>query len=570
MSVATTGLLETERSALEELERIEQAIADRISYNPAVLPPSHGLTSSSSLNGKRKRPTRDTVLHKHEISNMLDRYENQCKYIKQMEDPEMDLLKAKQQELDRMVGEKSFTSQYDQFKSQVAQILEYHRNYPNEPVENLEDLYKMKRTLRAERKKLAAQANADLDGGAEDEVMDTNVTTDRLLSAFSADLNVDAKFSGEEFYGRFVDLVTFHEQFLNLKFVQRKLSYIQYLDIFAEFENSLVYTTARLRDPQYFTYASQVHAYLKEYVKKTRPLEHPESTLAAFDKEFDNSWESGNLPSWIKSSTASDSNEGTSSSQEGVPAEDGSVWCSACTKKFKNLSVYNGHLNGNKHKKNVQAVQATQASTGQKSDTKIRALLYHEYCIKSIAEFISKQIQDTRANVERRLALTGQERQMEIQSLEAEIYGARNEESDDDSNDENESDSEDDVIYNPLKLPLGWDGKPIPVWLWKLNGLGIEFQCEICGNYTYMGRKSFEKHFMDARHQHGLKCLGIEPSLLFKGITSINDAVNLWEKKKRERRLQEGSKENVVEMEDEEGNVMSAKVYMDLKKQGLL
>lgn len=37
--------------------------------------------------------------------------------------------------------------------------------------------------------------------------------------------------------------------------------------------------------------------------------------------------------------------------------------------------------------------------------------------------------------------------------------------------------------YNPLKLPLGWDGKPIPYWLYKLHGLNMEFKCEICGNY---------------------------------------------------------------------------------------
>ncbi len=33
------------------------------------------------------------------------------------------------------------------------------------------------------------------------------------------------------------------------------------------------------------------------------------------------------------------------------------------------------------------------------------------------------------------------------------------------------SDEEDDFVYNPLKLPLGWDGKPIPYWLYKLHGL---------------------------------------------------------------------------------------------------
>ena len=41
---------------------------------------------------------------------------------------------------------------------------------------------------------------------------------------------------------------------------------------------------------------------------------------------------------------------------------------------------------------------------------------------------------------------------------------------------ESEESSEEEVdapIYNPKNLPLGWDGKPIPYWLYKLHGLGI-------------------------------------------------------------------------------------------------
>jgi splicing factor 3A subunit 3 len=80
-------------------------------------------------------------------------------------------------------------------------------------------------------------------------------------------------------------------------------------------------------------------------------------------------------------------------------------------------------------------------------------------------------------------------------------------------------------IFNPLKLPIGWDGKPIPYWLYKLHGLGNEYTCEICGNFVYMGRKAFEKHFTEWRHTHGLKCLGIPNSKHFLEITMINDAI---------------------------------------------
>lgn len=83
----------------------------------------------------------------------------------------------------------------------------------------------------------------------------------------------------------------------------------------------------------------------------------------------------------------------------------------------------------------------------------------------------------------------------------------------------------DDFIYNPLKLPLGWDGKPIPFWLYKLHGLGQEYPCEICGNMVYTGRKNFEKHFGEPTHIHGLKCLGITNGPLFKEVTSIEEAI---------------------------------------------
>lgn len=54
---------------------------------------------------------------------------------------------------------------------------------------------------------------------------------------------------------------------------------------------------------------------------------------------------------------------------------------------------------------------------------------------------------------------------------------------------EEEESDEEGPIYNPLNLPLGWDGKPIPYWLYKLHGLGVEFKCEICGDFIYKGRR---------------------------------------------------------------------------------
>merc|ERR1740136_529866 len=74
---------------------------------------------------------------------------------------------------------------------------------------------------------------------------------------------------------------------------------------------------------------------------------------------------------------------------------------------------------------------------------------------------------------------------------------------------EDDDEAADKPIYNPLNLPLGWDGKPIPYWLYKLHGLNIEYKCEICGNYSYWGPRAFERHFQEWRHAHGMRCLGV-------------------------------------------------------------
>lgn len=81
------------------------------------------------------------------------------------------------------------------------------------------------------------------------------------------------------------------------------------------------------------------------------------------------------------------------------------------------------------------------------------------------------------------MALTSRERETELEEAEeaapppAEITA-----------EEEDEDEDDGKVYNPLKLPLGWDGKPIPYWLYKLHGLGVELRCEICSDFVYMVR----------------------------------------------------------------------------------
>jgi splicing factor 3A subunit 3 len=50
-----------------------------------------------------------------------------------------------------------------------------------------------------------------------------------------------------------------------------------------------------------------------------------------------------------------------------------------------------------------------------------------------------------------------------------------------------------------------------------------EFDCEICGNLVYKGRRDFEKHFTEWQHINGMKALGIPNTKDFYEITKIED-----------------------------------------------
>ena len=94
--------------------------------------------------------------------------------------------------------------------------------------------------------------------------------------------------------------------------------------------------------------------------------------------------------------------------------------------------------------------------------------------VARLGELLANVVSDTRGRIEKKQAQTYEEMLAELEEAEAEAAAGAD-----------EDEEEDEYIYNPLKLPLGWDGKPIPYWLYKLHGLNQEFRCEICGNYRW-------------------------------------------------------------------------------------
>ncbi|KAL8739357.1 MAG: hypothetical protein Q9190_007844, partial [Brigantiaea leucoxantha] len=417
---------------------------------------------------------------------------------------------------------------------------DYHRRYPNEPVENLERAYKRKAPGEGE----------------------------------SATAEVDNMFTGEEAFGRFLDLNSAHEQYLNLPGVQsRRVSYLQYLNIFDAFAApQCALRRADKATNQYFDYIRQLSSYLESFLRRTRPLEDLNRIFTSFDQEFEEAWEAKEIPGWeAESQSVGPEAPVTEGSGEGV-------WCPDCQKEFNSDNIYKSHLTGKKH---IKAAKFRQDKTtiangaitngtanGQSAsqshamvvarNLKERAIAEREFRVSKYASLLDSIRTDTRVNVERKQGMTDRERQMELDAIFAESADTLPSGLGGTADDE-DSDSGDEKIYNPLKLPLAWDGKPIPYWLYKLHGLGVEFPCEICGNFVYMGRRAFDKHFSEARHIYGLKCLGITNTTLFREITGIEDALKLWDKIQRDKKKDKSSGDNIVQMEDAEGNVMPEK-----------
>lgn len=157
-----------------------------------------------------------------------------------------------------------------------------------------------------------------------------------------------------------------------------------------------------------------------------------------------------------------------------------------------------------------------------------------------------------------------------VQRRQARREGEDDEDDDDAVGSDSEDDAEEEAPYNPKNLPLGWDGKPIPYWLYKLHGLNISYKCEICGNFVYKGPKAFQRHFAEWRHAHGMRCLGVPNTAHFANITGIDEALDLWRKLKAQKVSERFVSEADEEFEDSLGNVVNRKTYDDLKRQGLL
>ncbi|CAL4900155.1 unnamed protein product [Urochloa decumbens] len=499
-------VLEATRAAHEDLERLERLAVRELQRDPAN--------------------ARDRLFQSHRVRHMLDLVVSTSdKLVEIYEDKDS----ARKDEINTHLTAPTQSLLFNKYYERLKEIRDYHRRNPSARFVSTTDDY------------------------------------EELLKEEPV-----IEFTGEEAFGRYLDLHELYNEFINSKF-GTPMEYSAYVGCFSQIEKI---SQSHKKTRQYREYLEHILEYLTSFLYRTEPLQDVEKIFAKLESEVQERWANGEVPGWGNKSTVEESEidlDYYSTVDELVELG---------PEKLKQALAARGLKSGGtvqqraerlfllKHtpleqldRKHFAKVPRTKddsnvTSNGNNFKDDLKEIALMEVKMKRLCELLDEVFVRTKENAEKKLTLTYEE--MEAEREEEEVQA------------DTESDDEEQQIYNPLKLPMGWDGKPIPYWLYKLHGLGQEFKCEICGNHSYWGRRAYERHFKEWRHQHGMRCLGIPNTKNFNEITSIDEAKGLWEKIQSRQGLNKWRPDLEEEYEDQEGNIYNKKTYTDLQRQGLI
>ncbi|KAI8520637.1 PREDICTED: splicing factor 3A subunit 3-like [Branchiostoma belcheri] len=468
---------------------------------------------------------REQINSEQRCKQLLDRYMEVCANLKELYEDKDGLRK---EEVDALSG----PNEFQEFYSRLKAIKDFHRKHPNEISVPMSVEFEMVKEARE------------------------NPTDEAMVD-----------FTDEEGYGKYLDLHECFEKYINLKGIE-KVDYITYLNVFDQF-----FDIAKDRkNAQYKDYLLTLLDYLQGFCARVHPLLDLNEEVEQVMRDFNLQWETGTFPGWPKEASSALAHSGAHLDLSAFSSAE--ELASLGLDRLKSALLALGLKCGGTLEERAQRLFSTKGKSLEELDPSLFAkskpgkgkgakdvsekqkeIASLEGQVYRLSEILSEHRAATRENVQRRQARTDTERE------------------DEDAEEFSESESEDEeneIIYNPKNLPLGWDGKPIPYWLYKLHGLNISYSCEICGNYTYRGPKAFQRHFAEWRHAHGMRCLGIPNTAHFANVTLIEDAVALWEKLKTSKSAERWQPDQEEEYEDSTGNVVTKKTYEDLKRQGLL
>jgi splicing factor 3A subunit 3 len=393
----------------------------------------------------------------------------------------------------------------------------------------------------------------------------------------------DVSFSGVEVFGKYLDL---QEQFIVFCELMKKINieqdYLQYLDRFSSF----FYIPESVKQTKpYLDYLHSLWEYLFDFYKRVNPLVSVDIAIEEWDREFNRKCETGEIQ-LLRKKVPDSAPQPLRLGMFGDPTELEALGLDRLKDALEALGLKCGGTLRDRALRlwSVRGKSADEIPEKLKSKPKnttdllqersifssfylnsypFSQIRWLEFKIASISELMGDIVSASRRHAEKQQALSVEEKEHEIFEEEYGISSA-------DKKTEEKDEDEDSPIYNPLNLPLGFDGRPIPFWLYKLHGLGVEYKCEICGNQSYWGRRAFDRHFQEWKHSYGMRCLGVPNTKHFHDITSIDDVLTLYHKIKDQLKQDQYTADDEEEFEDTHGNILTRRTYEDLARQGLL
>ncbi|KAI3432859.1 hypothetical protein D9Q98_010442 [Chlorella vulgaris] len=509
-------LLEETRQAHDDVERLERLIVKDFATQPAA---SH----------------KDKLLQSHRVRGMLDSVQDRSLKLISIYQDEDGARKEEIAQLRLGASDNVFSNFYDRLK----EVRDYHRKFPNDDL--------------------------------------TEAETDEALLQEQPMV----PFSGEEGLGRFLDLHEAFQTFTNSKF-GKQLDYYTYVAGVADFA---ALPRAQRLTKSYRDYLTALLAYLESFYERTQPLAQLAKHYEKLEKEFAEQWQAGSVVGWEDRGEGQQADSSAAPGMLDLDAFDSAdelenlgaerlkealqalgLKCGGTLRqRAERLMLAKGkqleELDKSLFAKGAAPAAVQSVATRERQSAAARAVALLEAKASKLCSMLSSVLEDTKGRIEKKQAQTYEELVAEQQEADEEAAVPE------------DSDEEDEFVYNPLKLPLGWDGKPIPYWLYKLHGLNLEFKCEICGGASYFGRRAFERHFNEAKHVSGMAALGIQNGKAYFEITQIADALALH-RTLQEKRGAAASADGTVaaeeEIEDGDGNIYSRKLFEELQRQGLV
>jgi splicing factor 3A subunit 3 len=206
----------------------------------------------------KKSSHREILNSAHRQRAMLDRYSEVTTNLKE-------IYEDKDGQRREEVAALSGPNEFGEFYARLKQIKDFHRRHPGEICVPM--------SVEFEELKKIRESGGDSEGSAP-----------------------PIEFSGEEGYGKFLDLHECYEKYVNLKGID-KVDYITYLSIF---DKLFDIPKEKKGSMDYRMYLGTLLNYLFDFTKRTTPLMDINEELSEAQHDFEAKFSTGEFPGWPK------------------------------------------------------------------------------------------------------------------------------------------------------------------------------------------------------------------------------------------------------------------------------